>query len=105
MYKEYPKRSAPGVLQTLAEKIRTADAFVLVTGEYNWGVQPGLKNLTDPFLEAWFGRPEAVFSYSANRPVMAARGWSRPSRAVLMTLPGGRTRRASSGQKLRCRID
>ena len=56
MYKEYPKRSAPGVLQTLAEKIRTADAFVLVTGEYNWGVQPGLKNLTDPFLEAWFGR-------------------------------------------------
>jgi NAD(P)H-dependent FMN reductase len=48
-------------LETLAEKICTADAFVLVTGEYNWGVQPGLKNLTDHFLEAWFGRPGGYF--------------------------------------------
>ena len=24
---------------------------MFVTGEYNWGVQPGLKNLTDHFLE------------------------------------------------------
>jgi NAD(P)H-dependent FMN reductase len=24
---------------------------VFVTGEYNWGVQPGLKNFTDHFLE------------------------------------------------------
>src|SRR3954471_23999346 len=51
MYKEYPKGQAPPALETLAEKIRTADAFVFVTGEYNWGVQPGLKNLTDHFLE------------------------------------------------------
>jgi NAD(P)H-dependent FMN reductase len=67
MYKEYPKGSAPEKLETLAEKIRTADAFVFVTGEYNWGVQPGLKNLTDHFLEEWFWRPAAVASYSAGR--------------------------------------
>jgi NAD(P)H-dependent FMN reductase len=67
MYKEYPKGSAPEVLETLAQKIRTADAFVFVTGEYNWGVQPGLKNLTDHFLEEWFWRPAAVASYSAGR--------------------------------------
>ena len=78
MYKADPKRSAPVVLETLAEKIRTADAFVLVTGEYNWGVQPAPKNLTDHILEAWFGRPGAISSDSASRPVMAARRWSRP---------------------------
>lgn len=67
MYKEYPKDEAPPALEALAEKIRTADAFVFVTGEYNWGVQPGLKNLTDHFLEEWYWRPAAIASYSAGR--------------------------------------
>jgi NAD(P)H-dependent FMN reductase len=67
MYKEYPKGSAPEALETLAAKIRAADAFVFVTGEYNWGLQPGLKNLTDHFLEEWFWRPAAIASYSAGR--------------------------------------
>ena len=38
MYKEYPKGSAPPALEELASKIRSADAFVFVAGEYNWGV-------------------------------------------------------------------
>ena len=67
MYKEYPKGTAPDAMEALAEKLRTADAFVFVTGEYNWGPQPGLKNLTDHFLEEWFWRPAAVASYSAGR--------------------------------------
>lgn len=67
MYKEYPKGEAPAAMEALAEKIRTADAFVFVTGEYNWGPQPGLKNLTDHFLEEWFWRPAAIASYSAGR--------------------------------------
>jgi NAD(P)H-dependent FMN reductase len=67
MYKEYPKGKAPPVLEDLAGKIRGADGFVFVTGEYNWGMQPGLKNLTDHFLEEWFWRPAAIASYSAGR--------------------------------------
>jgi NAD(P)H-dependent FMN reductase len=67
MYKEYPKGSAPANMEALAEKIRAADAFLFVTGEYNWGVQPGLKNLTDHFPEEWFWRPAAIASYSAGR--------------------------------------
>ena len=67
MYKEYAAGEAPQPMQNLAEQIRSADAFVFVTGEYNWGVQPGLKNLTDHFLEEWFWRPAAVASYSAGR--------------------------------------
>jgi len=67
MYKEYPKGAAPAPMEALAEKIRNADAFIFVTGEYNWGPQPGLKNLTDHFLEEWFWRPAAIASYSAGR--------------------------------------
>ena len=67
MYKEYPQGTAPAPMEALAQKIRGADAFVFVTGEYNWGPQPGLKNLTDHFLEEWFWRPAAIASYSAGR--------------------------------------
>ncbi len=67
MYKEHPSGEAPPALEALAEKIRTADAFVFVAGEYNWGVQPGLKNLTDHFLKEWYWRPAAIVSYSAGR--------------------------------------
>jgi NAD(P)H-dependent FMN reductase len=67
MYKEHPKGQAPAALEELAQKIIGADGFVFVTGEYNWGIQPGLKNLTDHFLEEWFWRPAAIASYSAGR--------------------------------------
>jgi NAD(P)H-dependent FMN reductase len=67
MYKEYAPGSAPAVMEDLAAKIRSAHAFIFVTGEYNWGVQPGLKNLTDHFLEEWFWRPAGIASYSIRR--------------------------------------
>jgi NAD(P)H-dependent FMN reductase len=67
MFKEYAPGTAPPAMQKLGAKILEADAFVFVTGEYNWGVQPGLKNLTDHFLEEWFWRPAAIVSYSAGR--------------------------------------
>lgn len=77
MYKEYPKGQAPAALEELAGKIRSADGFIFITGEYNWGVQPGLKNLTDHFLEEWFWRPAAIVSYSAGRlsGARAATAW------------------------------
>ena len=77
MYKEFPKGQAPTALEQLAGKISAADGFVFVTGEYNWGVQPGLKNLTDHFLEEWFWRPAAIASYSAGRlsGARAATAW------------------------------
>jgi len=48
MYKEYPRGSAPPAMEAMAGKIRAADAFIFVVGEYNWGMQPGLKNLHRP---------------------------------------------------------
>ena len=77
MYKEYKQGEAPAALEKLAGQIREADGFVFITGEYNWGVQPGLKNLTDHFLEEWFWRPAAIASYSAGRfaGTRAATAW------------------------------
>jgi NAD(P)H-dependent FMN reductase len=67
MYKEHAPGDAPANMAELAAKIRTADGFVFVAGEYNWGMQPGLKNLTDHYLEEWFWRPAGILSYSAGR--------------------------------------
>ena len=67
MYKEHSKGAAPAALENLAQKIIMSDGFVFIAGEYNWGLQPGLKNLTDHFLEEWFWRPAAIASYSAGR--------------------------------------
>ncbi len=67
MLKEYAPGTAPAAMARLGTRIREADAFLFVAGEYNRGVQPGLKNLTDHFLEEWFWRPAAIASYSAGR--------------------------------------
>lgn len=67
MYKEYPKGQAPVVLETLALLYRSADAFVVVSGEYNHSVPPALTNLLDHFLEEYFWRPSAIVCYSAGQ--------------------------------------
>ncbi len=65
MYKEYPKGEAPEVLERLAGKIKAADAFIIVSGEYNHSIPPALSNLLDHFLEEYFWRPSAIVCYSA----------------------------------------
>lgn len=64
MYKEYPKGEAPPELERLAQLYRAADGFVIVSGEYNHGIPPALKNLLDHFLEEYFFRPSAIVCYS-----------------------------------------
>ena len=65
MYKEYEKGSAPAVLENLATLYRAADAFVIVSAEYNHSIPPALSNLLDHFLEEYFFRPSAIVCYSA----------------------------------------
>ena len=65
MYKEFPAGEAPENLQRMAEVLVPADAFVIVSGEYNHAPPPGLTNMLDHFLEEWFWRPSAIVSYSA----------------------------------------
>jgi len=65
MYKEYPKGEAPEPLERLASLYRRADGFLVVSGEYNHGIPPALKNLLDHFLEEYFWRPSGIVCYSA----------------------------------------
>lgn len=65
MYKEHPKGEAPEPLEQLAEIYRNADGFLIVSGEYNHGIPPALKNLLDHFLEEYFWRPSGIVCYSA----------------------------------------
>jgi NAD(P)H-dependent FMN reductase len=67
MYKEYPAGTAPEPLQRCADLFRRADAFLVVTAEYNHGVPPALSNTLDHFLEEYFWRPSAICCYSAGQ--------------------------------------
>jgi NAD(P)H-dependent FMN reductase len=67
MYKEYETGSAPPVLEKLAQLYRKVDGFAIVSGEYNNGIPPALKNLLDHFLEEYFFRPSAIICYSAGQ--------------------------------------
>jgi len=66
-YSDYPAGEAPAAMAALADRLAAADAFVFVAGEYNRGVQPGLKNLVDHYLREFDGRPAGIASYSAGR--------------------------------------
>lgn len=58
------KTEMPGELQTLSEIFEKADAFILVTGEYNHSVPPALKNLLDHFLREFAYKPCGIACYS-----------------------------------------
>ena len=65
MYKEHPAGAAPEPLERLAALYRRVDGFLVVSGEYNHGIPPALKNLLDHFLEEYFWRPSGIVCYSA----------------------------------------
>lgn len=65
MYKEYRPDEAPELLQRMARLIVPADAYLIISGEYNHGVPPALSNLLDHFLEEYFWKPSAIICYSA----------------------------------------
>jgi NAD(P)H-dependent FMN reductase len=67
MYKEHETGRAPAVLEHLATLFRRADAFVLVSAEYNHSIPPALSNLLDHFLEEFFWRPSCIVCYSAGQ--------------------------------------
>jgi NAD(P)H-dependent FMN reductase len=66
-YSDYAPGQAPPMLEKLAGIYRSADGFAIVSGEYNHGIPPALKNLLDHFLEEYFWRPSAIVCYSGGR--------------------------------------
>ena len=59
------EKQAPEALTRLAGQIKAADAFIIVSGEYNHSIPPALSNLLDHFLEEYFWKPSAIACYSA----------------------------------------
>lgn len=76
-FSDYPPGEAPPAMAELAAKIAGADGYVFVAGEYNGGLQPGLKNLVDHYLVEYAWRPAAIASYSAGpfAAVRSATAW------------------------------
>lgn len=76
-FSDYAEGEAPPAMADLAARIAAADGFVFVAGEYNGGLQPGLKNLADHFLPEYGWRPAAIASYSAGpfAGIKAATAW------------------------------
>jgi NAD(P)H-dependent FMN reductase len=66
-YAEYMTGEAPAGLDGLAALYRRADGFVVVSGEYNHGIPPALKNLLDYFLKEYLWRPSGIVCYSSGQ--------------------------------------
>jgi NAD(P)H-dependent FMN reductase len=47
----------------LSQRLLAADAFVVVTAEYNHGIPASLKNAIDWYKEEWVAKPVALVSY------------------------------------------
>lgn len=63
-YMDYKSGEAPKLLEKLANIYRRTDAFVIVSGEYNAGIPPALKNTLDYFYFEYFYRPSGIVTYS-----------------------------------------
>jgi NAD(P)H-dependent FMN reductase len=72
---------APIELQPLAEKIFAADAYILVTPEYNGSYSPAMKNLLDHFPK----RHRKPFGIATASP--GAMGGIRASQQLLQLVP------------------
>ena len=64
----YAKGRAPEHLESLAEKIRDADGFVMVSPEYNHSMSPALADLLNHFGSSLFSyKPSVIATYSAGQ--------------------------------------
>lgn len=64
-FSEYEAGEAPAAMTKLSALFQSSDALIFVTGEYNHGIPPALKNLVDHFLNEYKWRMAAICSYSA----------------------------------------
>lgn len=64
-YQDYEGHDRPEALERLKDLFEhQSDAFVVVSGEYNGTLQPGLLNIMDYFYTEFFHRPCGVVTYS-----------------------------------------
>ncbi|ROO85820.1 NAD(P)H-dependent FMN reductase [Actinocorallia herbida] len=62
-YGEEPPPGVRAVSEPLARRFEEADAFVVITPEYNHSYPAVLKNAIDWHRRQWFGKPVGIVSY------------------------------------------
>ncbi|MCU1681785.1 MAG: NADPH-dependent reductase [Amycolatopsis sp.] len=62
-YGQQPDEQTLEVRNALSARLSAADAFVVVTPEYNHTVPAGLKNTIDWFMQEWMAKPIGLVSY------------------------------------------
>jgi NAD(P)H-dependent FMN reductase len=64
----YAKGKAPEALDQLADKIASADGFIMISPEYNHSMSPALAHLLNHFGSSLFSyKPSAIVTYSAGQ--------------------------------------
>ncbi len=64
----YARGKGPAPLEALAEKIETADGYIMVSPEYNHSMSPALAHLLNHFGSSLFAyKPSAIVTYSAGQ--------------------------------------
>ena len=64
----YADGKAPNALEKLAKQIENADAYVMVSPEYNHAMSPALADLLNHFGSSLFSfKPSAIVTYSAGQ--------------------------------------
>ncbi|MCP4923704.1 MAG: NAD(P)H-dependent oxidoreductase [bacterium] len=92
-YVDYEDGQRPEILERLAKTFQKSDGFVIVSGEYNSGIPPALKNLLDHFKADHFARrPAAIVTYSIGmyagvRVLGHLRDWLSQFSLVLLPTP------------------
>jgi len=76
-YSGYEKGKAPKNLEKLHKIFKNADAYVIVSSEYNHGVPPALKNIIDHFYKEYYFKPSLIVTYSGGSfgGIRAAEQW------------------------------
>jgi NAD(P)H-dependent FMN reductase len=61
---DYEVGTAPSAVEQVGDLFSSAEAFVFVTGEYNYSVPPALSNIVAHYIEQFHHKPAALASYS-----------------------------------------
>jgi NAD(P)H-dependent FMN reductase len=80
-YFEFEPGQAPEAVEKVAQIFKRADGILIVSGEYNHGIPPALKNIIDHYKDEYKNKPSAIATYSGG-PFGGVRVLA-PLRAVL----------------------
>jgi len=61
---DYEVGTAPSAVEQVGDIFASSDAFLFVTGEYNYSVPPALSNIIDHYVEQYQRKVAALASYS-----------------------------------------